>query len=258
MFGVGARHDRHHRDDRVHGHRLQHPDAGHDDRPRGRHRLHAVHPGPLPHRAAPHRRPRGGRRHRRRHRRLGRRLRRPHRADRALGALRSSASRSSPRMGLAAAGTVLHRRPRRADPAARDPRPAQVQGLRRPGPQLPRRSATTTARSSTTASAGPGSSAARPVARRPRWSSSASARSPSRCKDLHLAFPTDSTASADTTQRKASDLIADAFGPGREAPLLVVVDGRDVAEADRGAAYRRGRGLGRRPGRRRQRPDRRR
>ena len=56
-------------------------------------------------------------------------------------------------------------------------------------------------------------------------------------KDLHLAFPTDSTASADSTQRKASDLVADAFGPGRDAPLLVVVDGRDVPADDRPAAY---------------------
>ncbi|MBA2955118.1 MMPL family transporter [Nocardioides sp. MAH-18] len=55
-------------------------------------------------------------------------------------------------------------------------------------------------------------------------------------KDLHLAFPTDSTAASDTTQRKASDLIAEAFGPGREGPLMVVVDATDVAEADRGAA----------------------
>ncbi len=55
-------------------------------------------------------------------------------------------------------------------------------------------------------------------------------------KDLHLAFPTDSTASSDTTQRKASDLMSEAFGAGREGPLLVVVDATDVAEADRGAA----------------------
>jgi RND superfamily putative drug exporter len=54
---------------------------------------------------------------------------------------------------------------------------------------------------------------------------------------LHLAFPTDSTSSTETTQRRASDLIAEAFGPGREAPMLVVVDGRDVPSADRGAAY---------------------
>jgi RND superfamily putative drug exporter len=51
-------------------------------------------------------------------------------------------------------------------------------------------------------------------------------------KDLHLAFPTDSTASTDTTQRKASDLIADAFGEGRLGPLLAVVDGRDIADDD--------------------------
>ena len=56
-------------------------------------------------------------------------------------------------------------------------------------------------------------------------------------KDLHLAFPTDSTSAADTTQRKASDLISEAFGPGREAPMLVVVDGRDLAADDRPAAY---------------------
>ncbi|HEY0952756.1 MMPL family transporter [Nocardioides sp.] len=55
-------------------------------------------------------------------------------------------------------------------------------------------------------------------------------------KDLHLAFPTDSTAASDTTQRQASDLMSAAFGPGREGPLLVVVDATDVAEADRGAA----------------------
>jgi RND superfamily putative drug exporter len=54
---------------------------------------------------------------------------------------------------------------------------------------------------------------------------------------LHLAFPTDSTASPDTTQRQASDLIADAFGPGRDAPMLLVVDGRDLAEDERGPAY---------------------
>jgi RND superfamily putative drug exporter len=55
--------------------------------------------------------------------------------------------------------------------------------------------------------------------------------------NLHLAFPSDSTAASDTTQRKASDLVADAFGPGRDAPMLTVVDARDVPEADRGAAF---------------------
>lgn len=56
-------------------------------------------------------------------------------------------------------------------------------------------------------------------------------------KDLHLALPGDSTASVETTARKASDLIDDAFGAGRQAPMLVVVDGRDLAAADRPAAY---------------------
>ncbi len=55
--------------------------------------------------------------------------------------------------------------------------------------------------------------------------------------NLHLAFPSDSTAAADTTQRKASDLSAAAFGPGRDAPLLLVVDGRDLAEGERQSAY---------------------
>jgi RND superfamily putative drug exporter len=55
---------------------------------------------------------------------------------------------------------------------------------------------------------------------------------------LHLAFPTDSTASPETTQRQASDLIADGFGPGRESPMLLVVDGREIAdEQERPAAY---------------------
>lgn len=56
-------------------------------------------------------------------------------------------------------------------------------------------------------------------------------------KDLHLAFPSDGTASTQTTQRKASDLIADAFGPGRDAPLLLVVDGRTISDDDRSPAY---------------------
>ncbi|CAM3745568.1 MMPL family transporter [Nocardioides marinus] len=54
---------------------------------------------------------------------------------------------------------------------------------------------------------------------------------------LQLAFPTDSTAPSDSTQRQASELVADAFGPGREAPLLVVVDARDVRPKQRQAAF---------------------
>ncbi len=55
---------------------------------------------------------------------------------------------------------------------------------------------------------------------------------------MYLAFPTDSTAPTDTTRRQASDLISEAFGPGREGPLLVVVDGRDIADdEERQAAF---------------------
>lgn len=55
---------------------------------------------------------------------------------------------------------------------------------------------------------------------------------------VQLSLPTDSTAASDTTQRKASELLSDAFGPGREGPLLVVVDGRDLPDAEaRNAAY---------------------
>ena len=56
-------------------------------------------------------------------------------------------------------------------------------------------------------------------------------------KDLYLAFPTDSTASTETTARQASDLTAEAFGPGRDAPLLVVVDAGDVPAEEREAAF---------------------
>lgn len=56
-------------------------------------------------------------------------------------------------------------------------------------------------------------------------------------KDLHLALPSDSTAPADTSRRKAADMVADAFGPGRIAPLVAVVDGRGVEPDQREAAY---------------------
>lgn len=57
-------------------------------------------------------------------------------------------------------------------------------------------------------------------------------------QNLQLALPSDSTSPSDTTQRKASDLVSDAFGDGRQAPLLAVVDGRDIADdAERQAAF---------------------
>ncbi|MFE3443240.1 MMPL family transporter [Nocardia sp. NPDC059180] len=51
---------------------------------------------------------------------------------------------------------------------------------------------------------------------------------------LRLGFPDDGAAPADTTQRKAYDLIAAGFGPGVNGPLTVVVDagtGGDAAAA---------------------------
>ena len=56
-------------------------------------------------------------------------------------------------------------------------------------------------------------------------------------KDLRLAFPTDSTAPSETTNRQASDLITEHFGPGREAPMLVVADGRDLPPEGRAPAF---------------------
>lgn len=57
-------------------------------------------------------------------------------------------------------------------------------------------------------------------------------------QDMRLALPTDSTAAEGTTQREASDLVTDAFGPGRLSPMLIVVDARDVdSPEDQQAAY---------------------
>ncbi|MBF6454113.1 MMPL family transporter [Nocardia cyriacigeorgica] len=54
--------------------------------------------------------------------------------------------------------------------------------------------------------------------------------------DLRLGFPDDGTAPADTTQRKAYDLIADGFGAGANGPLTVVVDAGADAAAPAAAA----------------------
>lgn len=57
-------------------------------------------------------------------------------------------------------------------------------------------------------------------------------------KSLHLALPSDSTAPTSTTQRQAADMITEAFGAGRQAPLLTVVDGSKIDGAQqRMAAY---------------------
>ncbi|GGB30706.1 multidrug RND transporter [Flexivirga endophytica] len=57
-------------------------------------------------------------------------------------------------------------------------------------------------------------------------------------KSLHLALPSDSTAASSTTQRKAADMVTEAFGAGRQAPLLTVVDGSKIdGQQQRMAAY---------------------
>lgn len=45
---------------------------------------------------------------------------------------------------------------------------------------------------------------------------------------LQLALPSDTTANVASTQRQASDLLAEGFGPGRNAPFLVLVDAEHV------------------------------
>lgn len=46
---------------------------------------------------------------------------------------------------------------------------------------------------------------------------------------MRLALPTDATASPDSSNRKAYDLIDDAFGPGKNGPLLAVVDAKNAS-----------------------------
>ena len=45
---------------------------------------------------------------------------------------------------------------------------------------------------------------------------------------LQMALPSDATSNLDTTQRKSADLMAEGFGPGVNAPLLLVVDAHAV------------------------------
>ena len=42
--------------------------------------------------------------------------------------------------------------------------------------------------------------------------------------NLEMSLPSDSTSNLDTTQRKSADLMAEGFGPGVNAPFLIVVD----------------------------------
>jgi RND superfamily putative drug exporter len=56
-------------------------------------------------------------------------------------------------------------------------------------------------------------------------------------RNLYLAFPSDSTSASDTTQRKASDLMSEAFRPGREGPMVIVADARGLPADQRDAAF---------------------
>ncbi|WP_296131996.1 MMPL family transporter [uncultured Corynebacterium sp.] len=54
---------------------------------------------------------------------------------------------------------------------------------------------------------------------------------------LRLAMPTDGTAKLGTPQRDAYEMTEEAFGPGRNAPMIAFVDVADVAEQDRMPAF---------------------
>ena len=55
--------------------------------------------------------------------------------------------------------------------------------------------------------------------------------------NLRLAMPTDGTAKLGSPQRDAYEMIDEAFGPGRNAPMVAYVDTANVAEQDRMGAY---------------------
>ncbi|UVE93854.1 MMPL family transporter [Dietzia sp. B32] len=54
---------------------------------------------------------------------------------------------------------------------------------------------------------------------------------------LRLAMPSDGTMAPGTPNRIAYDITSDAFGPGRNAPMVALVDTMDVAEEERPAAW---------------------
>ncbi len=56
---------------------------------------------------------------------------------------------------------------------------------------------------------------------------------------LHLGLPSDATAKKGTAARTSADLLAEGFGPGKNAPMLVIVDARHVDTAtQRSQAFR--------------------
>ncbi|MFW8623174.1 MMPL family transporter [Corynebacterium glutamicum] len=51
--------------------------------------------------------------------------------------------------------------------------------------------------------------------------------------NMRLAMPTDGTSTLGTAPRTAYDMTADAFGPGRNAPMIALIDATDVPEEER-------------------------
>ncbi|WP_018297435.1 MMPL family transporter [Corynebacterium lubricantis] len=54
---------------------------------------------------------------------------------------------------------------------------------------------------------------------------------------MRLAMPTDASATVGSPQRDAYEMTSDAFGPGRNAPMVALVDATGVSEQDRPATF---------------------
>ena len=192
----------------------------------------------------------------RRHRRLRRHLRRADRDHRA----RRAGRRPHPvpdRDGTRSRGHRAGRRTGGPHPAAGPARAVQVQGVRRSGtplrsaPRRRRRILNNGVRWARLVGRAPVDHPARGGGGARRTGAARHGPSPGAAERQHRRLPTPPPARRRTWSPSS-------FGAGRQAPLLVVVDGRDVAGgATGGGGVRPGRSLGRRPGRRGQRPGRR-
>lgn len=55
--------------------------------------------------------------------------------------------------------------------------------------------------------------------------------------NMRLAMPTDGTSNLGSPQRDAYDMMSDSFGPGRNAPMIALVDATELSEQERMGAY---------------------
>lgn len=55
--------------------------------------------------------------------------------------------------------------------------------------------------------------------------------------NMRLAMPTDGTSALGSAPRTAYDMTAEAFGPGKNAPMIALIDAANVAEQDRPQAF---------------------